>query len=93
MVNRPAKRTRVAAIAGLCLVGLFSVLLTPAGAGDAAAPKRDLTLSWEKEILIVRGKHLPGGALEVWYIEAFCRPGSTKRDWNADRDPPQDRAG
>ena len=82
MVNRPAKRTRVAAVLGLFLVGLFSVLLTPAGAGDAAAPKRDLTLSWEKEILVVHGKHLPGEALEIWYIEAFCRPGSTKREWS-----------
>jgi hypothetical protein len=24
---------------------------------------------------------LPGGELEVWYLEAYCRPGSTDRDW------------
>ncbi len=33
-------------------------------------------------MLSIRGKHLPGGELQVWYIEAFCRPGSTRRDWN-----------
>jgi hypothetical protein len=48
----------------------------------AAGPGRELTLTWDKEILTIRGDHLPGGALEVWYIEAFCRPGSTARDWS-----------
>ena len=52
------------------------------GSRAAAAAERELTLSWEKEILSVRGKHLPGGVLEIWYIEAFCRPGSTHRDWS-----------
>src|SRR5262249_58910039 len=46
---------------------------------DDAAPA--LSLSWEREMLTIRGKHLPGGELPVWYIEAFCRPGSTRRDW------------
>src|SRR5438445_1275429 len=44
--------------------------------------ERALSLAWDKEMLTIRGKHLPGGALEVWYIEAFCRPGSARRDWN-----------
>jgi hypothetical protein len=58
------------------------VLLTLLGGGaytESAPPA--LTLSWEREILSIRGKHLPGGELPVWYIEAFCRPGSTRRDW------------
>jgi hypothetical protein len=45
------------------------------------APAADLTLSWEKNILTIRGPALPGGELRVWYLEAFCRPGSTDRDW------------
>ena len=32
-------------------------------------------------MLTIRGNHLPGRAVEVWYLEAFCRPGSTRRDW------------
>jgi hypothetical protein len=48
---------------------------------EAANENRALSLSWDKEMLTVRGNHLPGGSLEVWYLEAFCRPGSTRRDW------------
>lgn len=40
-----------------------------------------LTLAWEKNILTVRGKQLPGEELKIWYIEAYCRPGSTDREW------------
>ena len=44
-------------------------------------PRRALSLSWDHEMLTIRGSHLPGKSLEVWYLEAFCRPGSTRRDW------------
>ena len=43
--------------------------------------ERALSLSWQNEMLTIRGAHLPGGELSVWYLEAFCRPGSTHRDW------------
>jgi hypothetical protein len=50
--------------------------------GSEPAGKRDegLTLSWAEEMLTIRGP-FPGGELKVWYLEAFCRPGSTDRDW------------
>ena len=60
---------------GLLAVALVGPMLE---AGDL---DRALSLSWDKEMLTIRGNHLPGGALEVWYLEAFCRPGSTRRDW------------
>jgi hypothetical protein len=53
-----------------------------AGPAFATEPGRELRLDWDKEILTIRGGHLPGGAVQVWYIEAFCRPGSTARDWS-----------
>jgi len=40
-----------------------------------------LALSWANNQLTITGGRLPGGPLEVWYLEAFCRPGSTDRDW------------
>jgi hypothetical protein len=40
-----------------------------------------LTLAWANNMLTVRGPRLPGGAVKIWYIEAYCRPGSTDRDW------------
>jgi hypothetical protein len=47
----------------------------------AAEPSAPLALAWEKNMLTIRGPALPGGELRVWYLEAFCRPGSTDRDW------------
>jgi hypothetical protein len=55
------------------------VLIGLARAATAAEP--GLGLAWEKNMLTVRGASLPGGEVKVWYIEAFCRPGSTDRDW------------
>ncbi|HUG93813.1 MAG TPA: hypothetical protein VML55_23495 [Planctomycetaceae bacterium] len=55
---------------------------------DAAQPAKDqpartppLRLSWTDNMLTIRGDHLPGGEMPVWYLEAYCRPGSTDRDW------------
>ena len=61
----------------LCLLGT-ALIGTPVAAEQA---ERALSLSWNKELLTIHGKHLPGGELDVWYIEAFCRAGSTRRDW------------
>lgn len=40
-----------------------------------------LKLAWQKNILKITGDKLPGGTLDVWWLEAFCRRGSTKRPW------------
>jgi hypothetical protein len=39
------------------------------------------TLSWTNNLLTVSNANLPGGKLEIWYPEAFCKKGSTDRDW------------
>jgi hypothetical protein len=44
-----------------------------------AAP--GLTISWTNNLLTVAGPNVPGGKLDIWYLEAFCRSGSTRRDW------------
>lgn len=50
---------------------------------QAAEPAAgSLRLSWAKNMLAIEGDGVPGGPLKVWYLEAFCRPGSTDRDWN-----------
>src|SRR2546427_383595 len=48
---------------------------TPVRADD------QLTLRWTNNLLTLSSPHLPGGKLDVWYLEAFCRKGSTGRDW------------
>jgi hypothetical protein len=40
-----------------------------------------LRLSWEKNMLTIPAPRLPGGKVEVWYLEAYCRSGSTDRKW------------
>jgi len=39
-----------------------------------------ITLSWQDEILTLHSSQLPG-PVDFEYIEAYCRPGSTNRDW------------
>jgi hypothetical protein len=56
-------------VRAVVLVGLYS-----------ADPKA-ITLDWEKNFLYVRAADLPGGAIVINYLEAFCRSGSTDRDW------------
>lgn len=40
-----------------------------------------LQISWTNNLLTIAGPTLPGGKLEVWYLEAFCRSGAHDRDW------------
>ncbi len=46
-----------------------------------------LRLSWKKNILTIEGSddpsgpRLPGGKMDVLYIEAYCRPNSQTTDW------------
>lgn len=42
----------------------------------------NLSLSWTNNMLRIGGASVPGGYVETWYLEAFCRSGSTHRDWN-----------
>jgi hypothetical protein len=66
----------------VCLAFLLSlVLLALEPPQSALADEPPLTLSWADNFLTVTGPWLPGGPLKVHYLEAFCRPGSTDRDW------------
>ena len=47
----------------------------------AAASRSPLALTWNEGILTVRGRHLPGGAVEILYLEAYCRANSHTTDW------------
>jgi hypothetical protein len=52
--------------------------LTSVSAASSAA----LSLGWTNNLLTISGPELPGGKLDIWYLEAFCRKGATDRDWN-----------
>ncbi len=59
----------------------FVSLASAASFAFAAGPAAPLKLKWEKNILSISGEQVPGGAVLVNYLEAYCRPGSTDRDW------------
>lgn len=59
------------------IAGLFSVIATLAV--QAAEP---LSLSWTNNMLRISGPNIPGEFVEIWYLEAFCRSGSTHQPWD-----------
>jgi hypothetical protein len=74
------KRAQRLAIVASVLAALAAFWASAGGqATTESAPK--LTLAWADNMLSVCGSHLPGGEVQVWYLEAYCRPGSTDRDW------------
>lgn len=63
------------AIVSMVALGVVCVLSSRAEAASG------LTLSWTNNLLTIAGPNIPGGRLDIWYLEAFCRSGSTQRDW------------
>ncbi len=81
----PAKRIRRGvALRIVWIVALAGVLLSQSLNFCAAAEKngRGLAIAWKDNYLTVRGADLPGGEVKIHYLEAYCRPGSTDRDWS-----------
>jgi hypothetical protein len=59
-----------------CLCALFFAVLPM-----LARASGEMEISWTNNLLTVSDARLPGGKLEVWYLEAFCRSGAWARDW------------
>jgi hypothetical protein len=59
--------------------GVAMAIMLSACAAQPRGP--DLTVAWDKNMLSIRGPEVPGGEVKVWYLEAYCRSGSTDRDW------------
>ncbi len=70
MTPRPACSFKSSIVTGLFWLALFAAPLA------AAEPDRTLSLTWHNEMLTIHGKHLPGGALDVWYKDF---PGQERR--------------
>lgn len=62
---------------------ILSLLASALACASASHTKvaAGLTVSWTNNLLTVTSPNLPGGRLDIWYLEAFCRSGSTQRDW------------
>jgi hypothetical protein len=60
----------------------FALVAVQAAAFTVADDRREpLKLAWRENFLTISGPRLPGKELSVMYLEAYCRPGSTDRDW------------
>jgi hypothetical protein len=66
-----------------CILRLLAVsfLLSLDFARILLAAEPRLSATWKDNFLVVEGEHIPGGEIRTLYLEAFCRPGSTDRDW------------
>ena len=45
------------------------------------APAGNLAIGWTNNLLTVTAENVPGGKIEIWYLEAFCHSGAHDRDW------------
>jgi hypothetical protein len=61
----------------LCLIGAIAALAVE----SVSAADPPLKLRWEKNYLTISGTQIPGDEMEVNYLEAYCRAGSTDADW------------
>lgn len=59
-------------------LGLLALVVLTAPV--SAAPP--ISLDWDKNFLTIHDPRIPGGKIVVQYLEAYCRPGSTDRDWS-----------
>jgi hypothetical protein len=60
---------------------LAAALVILAGcAGAQPLKKPPLQIAWDKNMLTVTGP-FPGGKIETWYLEAYCRSGARDRNW------------
>ena len=66
----------------IVLILLLLVILMPPHGAFSAERQPPLQLSWTNNMLTISAPWIPGEKVEVWHMEAFCRPGSTKRDWH-----------
>lgn len=42
-----------------------------------------LHINWKDNTLTISGKNLPGKKMNILYLEAFCKTGSTNREWDS----------
>ena len=67
----------------LVFVAILLGSVPTAGAEEPKPPAEatpGLRLHWDRDILTISGD-FPGKMIRIWYLEAYCRPGSTDRDW------------
>jgi hypothetical protein len=62
-------------------LGLALFLALLGSAARMASGADSLTLKRDGHWLFIQGPQIPGGEIEINYLEAYCRGGSTEADW------------
>jgi len=65
----------------LAFAAVMGALLMSGGECRSAESETRLTIAWKDNFLTIHGEHLPGKDIRINYLEAYCRPGSTDREW------------
>ena len=63
------------------VIGHLSFLLLVGSFTLTAGTTAGLSVTWTNNMLSISRPDIPGGKIDIWYLEAFCRSGSTRRDW------------
>jgi hypothetical protein len=65
----------------MCLIGLlgFARFSKNSQGGERSD---GLRIQWKNNILTISGDDLPGKKMNITYLEAFCKTGSTNRNWD-----------
>src|SRR5688572_9823546 len=59
---------------------IAALILLAGCAAPQVQQKPPLAVAWQKSMLTITGP-FPGGKIDVWYLEAFCRSGARDRIW------------
>ena len=62
-------------------LGLIALALHGATGRPTAQPATP-NLAWDKQLLTWSDPSFPGGSLQIWYPEAFCRTGAHGQTWD-----------
>ncbi len=81
--NRQPKALRHSSFGFLSsfVIGHLSFLLLVGSFTLTAGTTAGLSVTWTNNMLSISRPDIPGGKIDIWYLEAFCRSGSTRRDW------------
>lgn len=71
-------------VQNLSRLAFFGLLLAAVSSSNAEGPSTPLirSITWADNMLRIDAPTVPGGMVEIWYLEAFCRSGSTDRVWS-----------
>jgi hypothetical protein len=77
-------RTRMIVVSIFALWLFFSLGISRLSAQSSDGRHKNvegLRIQWKDNMLTISGKNLPGEKMDIWYLEAFCKPNSTNRAW------------